>query len=236
MQIRSLFYTAIYFSPHLKQMTFTCPPASSLTALPAADACPTKFDQILRSAFQRAQSAPPFDATAGKKITEKAAWLALMGVSTAAKIVVSPIFANLVIPGSEAKENGGNDNSTPFGIPQYGGENPVKVEYVFTNLSPAQIVGIRKFSQESIPLLGSFALTNYFFTKNGDIVANKPKGYGVDEYAGLPIYNHRLGSISSEGLNADNKNAAGFYLPAYWDETVEVITADKLDFNPLFDL
>lgn len=217
-------------------MQFVCPPAASLTALPAADACASKFDQILRSAFQRSQATPPFTAVVGKKITEKAAWLALMAKSDGTKIVVSPIFAGMVFPPSEGKENGGNDNSTPHGIPSYGGENPVKVAYVYTNLSPAQIVGLRTFSQESIPLLGSFSLTNYWFTRNGDIIANKPKTYAADEYAGAPIYNHRLSTIGSEGLNADNKNNADFYLPAYWDETIVIIPASTLDFNPLTDL
>lgn len=217
-------------------MQFICPPAASLTALVAADACPTKFDQILRSAFQRAQTTPPFSAGSGKTIKEKAAWLALMGVSTDKKIVVSPIFAGMVIPSSEKKETGGNDNTTPFGIPSYAGENPVEVSYIYTNLSPAQIVGLRKFSQESIPLLGSFSLTNYWFTKDGAIIANVPKGYGADEHAGIPIYNHRLATIGSEGLGADNKNPAGFYLPEAWDETIVVIPSTELDFNPLFDI
>jgi hypothetical protein len=215
-------------------MTFQCPPAPALSPIAAAAACPTKFDQILRSAFQRAQKTPPF--TAAAPITDKASWIALMALNTAAKIVVSPLFAGMVIPPSEPKETGGNDNTTAFGIPSYGGENPVKVDYIYTNLSPAQIVGLRKFSQESIPLLGSFALTNYWFNKNGDIIANQPKGYAADEYAGVPIYNHRLSTIGSEGLNADNKNNAGFYLPEAWDETVVMITADKLEWNPLFDL
>lgn len=215
-------------------MNFVCPPLPAPPSLPAAAACPFKFDQILRSAWQRAQATPPF--TQAAPITAKASWVALMANATAKKIVVSPMFAGFVIPGSEPKENGGNDNSTPFGIPSYGGEGAVKVDYIYSNQSPAMIAGIRKFSQESIPLLGSYALTNYWFNLNGDIVCNVPKGAGTDEYAGIPIYNQRVGTTSSEGLNADNKNAAGFYLPPYWDESIAMIPASELDFNPLFDL
>jgi hypothetical protein len=89
-------------------------------------------------------------------------------------------------------------------------------------------------SAKSIPLLGSYALSMYFFTKDGAIVYNKPKGGAAGDANGIPVFNHRLSTIGSEGLNANNKNNAGFYLPPYWDETIGMVTPE--DWNPLTDL
>lgn len=215
-------------------MIFDCPRSAAMPSLPLADACQFKFDQIIGAAFQRAQPLATPSFTTAAPITELDSWVALMAAVGATKIVVSPTFAGLVIPPSEATETGGNDNTTKFGIPEYGGEGAVKVDYIYTGLSPLMIAGIRKFSQESIPLLGTYALTVYLFTKDGAIIYNKRKGAAVGSADGLPIYNYRLSSIGSEGLNAGNKNNAGFYLPPYWDETVAMVT--PTDWNPLIDL
>lgn len=215
-------------------MVIECPKPAAMTALPVAAACPFKFDQILRSGFQRTQpnATPPFNATA--PITAKDSWTALMAKSDATKIVVSPVFAGLVIPPSEAIVTGGGDNTTPFGIAEYGGESPVDVAYIYTNQSPAMIAGLRKFSQESIPVLGTYALTMYWFTKDGGIIYNKPKGSAAADGHGVPVFNHRLSTIGSEGLGAGNKNNAGFSLPPYWDETIAMVF--PTDWNPLTDL
>jgi len=215
-------------------MKFDCPKAAAMPSLPVADACPFKFDQILREAYQRVQptATPPF--TTEAPITSKAAWLAMIAALDGKKIVVSPVFAGMVIPGSEGIFTGGNDNTTPFGVEEYGGEGAVRVDYLFTNLSPKMVAGLRKFSQESIPLLGSYALSKYLFTKDGGIVYNIPRGAAQTTGFGIPILNQRYGTMSSEGLNTNNKNGASFSLPPEWDETIAMAFPE--DWNPLTDL
>jgi hypothetical protein len=216
-------------------MKISCPlPAGLPSIATLVDNCPFKLDQVIRAAFQRNQfGVPTF--TAAKPITALASWAELIALpeTDSKRIVISPIFAGLTIPPSEAKYEGGGDNSTPFGQEQYTGEDAIKVAYQYRNLHPDVVSTLRKLSQYSIPVLGVFALTTFLITKNGQIVAVRVRKDGdvqVAEYTGVAIYNYRVGSRGSEGLNASDIIPAGFGLTAEWDEDIALITPD---FNAL---
>ncbi len=206
----------------------------ALPDIPAPD-CSFNLDQFIRMAYQRKQLVEPFreGGLGGNSIRKKAAWLTFTTATDATKIVFSPFFANMVIPQSEGKTDGGNDNSTPFGVEDYVGEQPVKVEYEYRKQHPTVIEALRKFIQESIPTVGLYALTIYLFNKNGQILCIETDNAGVTKHNGLPIFNNRISSRGSQGLNAPDINKAGFSFPAEWDAQVTLITPD--DFNPLYD-
>jgi hypothetical protein len=213
-------------------MDLVCPPPAALASMPANSQCPFTFNQIIRLAVQRFQGPDnPFDAT--NPITKKASWTALTTAPDSKKLVFTPIFAGLVIPESEAKVEGGGDNSTPFGIEQYVGENPVKVAFKWRNLIPAIVNVLRTYVQESIPTIGVYALTVYMITKDGLIVAVELKNANVVQNAGIPVFNFRVSSTGSEGLNAPNTNSGGFSMPDNWDANIVMIKPE--DFNPLTD-
>lgn len=216
-------------------MIFDCPVPNVLPAIPAND-CPFKIDQIVRAAFQLRQlGVEPFIATgtSATPITKKASWATYVAATDETKIVFTPIFAALTIPQSEAKEEGGNDNSTAFGIPEYVGENTVKVESEYKNIAPAVVAALRKLVQQSIPQTGSYRLTVYLFTKNGQILCVETTQANVAKHSGNPLFNLRFSSRGSEGFNASDKVKQGWYFPSDWDEKVTLITPE--DFNPLTD-
>lgn len=200
-------------------MDIVCPKPTALTAIPD-NGCGMKFDQIVRLALQRTQDPASFDGTT--LITAEANWDTLIAASGNTKIVKTPIFADLVIPSSEAAEEGGNDNSTVGGVPQYLGENPVKVTGVFRNLLSATKLQLDKLAGESLASNGVSQIWIYAFNRHGKLISK-----GND---GIPIYNFRLGTFGSEGYQQDNKCPFSFWLPADWDASV-VMTS--LAFNPL---
>lgn len=210
-------------------MRCVCPKAAAITAIPAAD-CPLKLDQIVRLGFQRIQpgNASTFPA-ATAEITDIASWDALKTAVGGTKIQFSPYFDSLVIPQSEGLEEGGNDNSTAFGIPIDLGEGAVKVTGQFRNLPVAVKKALDAYRCESQSALGQAALGIYAINQYGEIIHNVN---GTDPVA-IPIYNFRLSSRGSEGFNASDKIGFSFYLPAGWDNDLAVT---KPDFNALLEL
>lgn len=203
-------------------MLTVCPLPAALTAITAA-ACPVAFDQIVQILFQQRQSAAPFTSVTIKTL---ATWTPLLAASDATKVVKSPIFAEMVIPQSEALLQGGNDNTTFNGIPVYGGEGSVQVTAQIANLPSAQKSQLRALVPFALASsVGVSQLTAYFVTKDGNIIHNNGKGF--------PIYNFTVSSVGSEGFNAPNKTRIGFSLEPNWDDAAEV--ADP-SFDPLTEL
>ena len=216
-------------------MNLVCPLPAALVEIPQPD-CPFKFDQIVRMAFQRRQpeATPPFPTLADAQTLAK--WTAFKSAVDAKKLVVSPIFAGLVFPQSEALTTGGNDNSTFNGIRNYNGEGAVTVTGVFTNIPPATKRALDNLTMFSLAgATGISNLTAYFVNRDLVVYGENPFAAGVPStvYRGIPIYNFRVSSPGSEGFNAPNLNAYSFDLPASW---ADYIAAWKPNFDPLTEL
>lgn len=200
-------------------MNIVCPLPAALVDIPTQD-CPFIFDQIVRQAFQLAGQSSFTEAT----IKVLATWTPLLASSDATKVVTSPIFAELVIPQSEALTTGGNDNTTFNGIPQYNGEGAVTVTYQISNLSPETKTALESLTAFSLAgATGKSRLTTFLFNKDGKIISDNHKGF--------PIYNFRISSVGSEGFNTPNKHAVSFTLMPGWDRNA--VISEPTDFDPL---
>lgn len=208
-------------------MICPCPKSASLTAIPAAGACKFKFDQVLRLGFQRNTDSNPFDATT--LITAQAAWDTLIAATDDTKVVFSPIIFNPIIPSSEELTEGGNDNTTPFGIEQYLGEGSVKVTGEFRNVEPAVKKALAALSCESDVSLGVANLRVYMINKDGQII-HEVDPDAAAEQRGIAIYNFRVGSMGSQGFNSDNVVPFSFSMSGNWDEEIAMV---KPAFNML---
>jgi hypothetical protein len=216
-------------------MILNCPLPAALTAI-VQPACPFRFDQIVRMAFQRRQAAgaEPFPTLVG--LQTLANWTALLAAADSTKIVVSPIFSSLVIPSSEALTSGGNDNTTFAGIREYNGEGAVTVTGQFKNLSPASKRSLDLLAQESLAgSTGTTNLTGFFFNKDGYSFQVNPLAAGVatTKYKGFEIYNFRIGTPGSEGLNSPNVLPFSFDLKSDW---FDYATSVKPNFDPLTEI
>jgi len=221
--------------PNKTAMKFNCPRPTALKVMPAS-VCGMKFDQFAMGALQLVQPSASRPFTPALPANAKASWVSAMAALGAAKMVLTPVFAGLVIPPSERQEEGGNDNSTFKGIPRALGRSAILVELTCANLSTEQLVVLRSYEEMSLPTFGGFSLTIGLFNVNNQALLQKVFEEGeevADTYEGIPLYNFHVGGTSSEGLNQDNKNVISFYLPADWDERVALV---DLDFNPFVEL
>lgn len=199
-------------------MLFECPLPVALESLPEQD-CPVRFDQIVRMVFQMVQ--PGAGTFTDVTIKALATWTPLLAASDSTKVVPSPLFAEMVIPQSEALTIGGNDNTTFNGIPLYNGEGNVLVTLQVSDLDFAVKKVLTQYSKYSIAsAVGTTKLSVYFINKDGVIISNDAKGF--------PAYNFRISSVGSEGFNAANKHAISFNLLPNWDN-------DALMSIPSFD-
>lgn len=205
-------------------MQVACPLPAALTDIPVS-ACPFRFDQIVRVLYQRRQTATSFATEALMKVL--ANWTALTAATDDTKVVVSPIFSGFVIPSSEPITVGGNDNSTFNGIREYYGEGAVTATGNFKNISSDVKAAMQLLTQESLASsVGVSNLTAYFVNKDGVI-------FYTDDQRGIPVYNARIGSVGSEGLNAPNVTPFGFDLQPEWDTAIKAVIPS---FDPLTEL
>lgn len=216
-------------------MIIECPLPAALKAIPL-QSCPFNFDQIVRMFLQRRQPSdtPPFAALAD--IQTLLDWTTLKAAVDSTKVVTTPVFTGLVIPQSEPLKSGGNDNDTFAGIPEYNGEGTVTVTGNFKKLAPASKRAMDYLSQESLAsAVGLTNLTAYLVNRDGYIFAVNPAPGEVasTNYFGIPIFNFRVGSVGSEGLNAANRNGFSFDLMPNW---ADYLVSIKPAFDPLADL
>lgn len=200
-------------------MEFICPKPEALTPMPAQD-CPFRLDQIVRMAFGR-RAVPAFATEAAMKLL--ATWTPLIAAADDTKIVISPLFAGFVVPSSEGIFQGGGDNTTFNGLRIYQGENFVTITGQFSNISPAVHAALEELSQYS--LASSVGVTDL------EIIPFNRLGYafpnGLDM---IPVYNFRVGTRGSEGLNANDIIPFSFDVLPDWDKNLQSV---KLGFDPL---
>jgi len=217
-------------------MILQCPLPASLKAI-TQPTCPFKFDQIVRFALQRRQpvATPPFSTLVA--IQTLANWTTFKAAVDNTKVVMTPVFTGLTIPGSEAQTTGGNDNSTFNGIREYNGEGSITVTGEFKNLPPASKRDLDWLAQESLASsVGISNLTLYPINKDGYIFPVNPvdgAGAATTTYFGIPVYNFRVGSAGSAGFNAPNINGFSFDLPASW---ADYLASVKPAFDPLTEI
>lgn len=201
----------------------TCPLPAALTTIPASS-CPVKFDQVVKMAFQRSGQTSFADLTALQTL---ATWTPLLAAVNSTKVIVTPYFASLSFPPSEAQEEGGNDNTTVNGIPVYKGEGFVQITGVFEGLTKAQYQALKKLTQESFNLSGGTNLTVFFFNRFGQILHDMNGA----EPRGFALYNFRMATVGSEGYNANNKYNFSMQLSGEWDDNATL--TQPTDFSAL---
>lgn len=201
-------------------MINNCPLPTVLTAIDT-NACQFNFDQIVKIAFQRTQTTASFaDDTAIQTLSN---WTTLKAASDATKIVISPIIQNFAVPKSEPQKAGGNDNSTPFGMPNLFGNGSVSPAGDFPSLNSTILGQLDLLTQHSLMnSAGNSDLTMFLFNKDGYCFYN-------DGYFGVELFNFIVGTLGSEGLNSKNMNGFAMDLKPDWDRSLKSI---KVSFDP----
>lgn len=203
-------------------MATTCKRPDALTAISKFD-CAVHFGQLVALLIQRGQDAPSFATEAELKTL--AAWTPLLAAPGATKVIKTPEFAGFVFPGSEPQYADENSNNSIDGNGYFTGFNSVKPTGKFVGIPSAIKAELSLVSDESRPGLNP-GTTFYGITGDGRLI------YDLDDdgaIRGIPFVNFYVGSLSSQGLKANNENAFGLTLPGEWDKNVQIV---KPSFNP----
>lgn len=199
---------------------FLCPPPAALASVPT-QACPERFDQIVRFAIQRKQATSTFTTTT---LLTQATWTPLLAAVGSTKVILTPLIPNVVIPAGEVLKEGGNDNTTINGIPKLAGLPFVPVTAQLQDANSAVRAALKALASESAVFPGFTNLWVYPINRFGQIIGVLD-GANVN---GIPAYNFIVGDVGTEGLNKANIANLSFDLAPGWSNGVAV-------YNPTFD-
>jgi hypothetical protein len=200
-----------------------CTRPDALTAISKFE-CAVHFGQIVALLFQRGQAVSSFATEAELKTLD--AWTDLLAALDATKVIKTPEFPGFVIPGSEPQYADENSNNSIDGNGYFTGFNSVKPTGKFVGI-PSEIKSqLQLISDESRPGLDP-GMTMFPITGDGRII------YTLDPItnviAGVSLTNFYVGSLASQGFNANNENAFGLSLDGEWDKNWQIV---KPSFNP----
>jgi hypothetical protein len=200
---------------------FVCPPPTTLASIPPND-CGENFGQIVKFAIQRRQSTPSFSSTT---IKVAATWTPLLTATDSTKMIITPYIPGVVIPPGEILKEGGNDNTTIFGIPRLVGLGFIPVTAQPQSLQATVRAALQALGSESAIQPGFTNLWVYFFNQFNQIIANA-------DGSGFDMYNFMVGDSGTEGLGKLNTVNLGFDLAAGWSKTAAIYNPTA-PFKPL---
>lgn len=200
-----------------------CPPLDVLECIPDFQ-CGLNFGQIVKFAYRRKTTNPWF-ANQTDPLTS-AAWTALFNQTDDTKVVVSPFCENLIIPAIEKITDGGNDNTTTFGIADVVGTNTPDVTGDFRSIPSDVLRALKTLNCEgrgSINRL-EIVLINEFGQYIGD-------GRNT-AFTGFDAWNFFIGDGGSEGKNTKDKTMFSWSVMYGWrDYAVKLTPTDHIGYN-----
>lgn len=203
---------------------FLCPPPAAIANIPSYD-CPIRWEQIQKILFRRINGkAALTTATALLSATVTP----LLTETDDTKIVVSPFLSNVVIPPNEVLKEGGNDNTTLNGVPQFRGLGFAGGTAQLRNAPATVAAALGAITSETSVQPGQTNIEAIFVNKDGKIIGRNPTG---TEFHGFPIYNFVLTDVSSEGFGRDNLYNISFDLAPGWSDKHVMLT--PTDWNAL---
>lgn len=206
-----------------------CPLPAQLPDIDTVD-CGFRLDQINRLMLHRSIAevgigGPPVVPLTDLDMVDIATYQALLAATAEDKFMLTPLFAECVIPPSESSFTGGDTNETIGGVPEYNGENVAQATASFHGTPPTIIEQLQRYAQYSDATRGYVGLRAFFFNENNQVFYSKDAN-GV--ITGIPLFSFVVSNPGTEGLKTQTKNTLRFALPHYW---AKGLTVANLDFD-----
>lgn len=179
----------------------TCPPNAALTSITAQD-CPEKYGNINRFVIGRVVGGAFVD------ITDETEFDTRLAAVDNTKIVLTPLLSETDFPFSAIIEEGGDDNTTPFGEPIRVGEGSIKVTSLAKNVESTikdEMKDLECYTDLAIGIIES----------NGGIGANGSTLL-------IPISNFFVSTKSFGGISASDNVQISFTLRPNWDAGLQL--------------
>ncbi len=196
---------------------FLCPPPAAIANIPTFT-CPIRWDQIQKILFRRIEGKVALT-TASALLS--ATITPLLSAIDDTKLIVSPLLSNVIIPPNEILKEGGNDNTTLNGVPQFRGLGFAGGTAQLRNAPGTVAAAIGAITPESSVQPGQTNIEAIFVQKDGKIIGRVPTGV---EFHGFSIYNFVITDVSSEGFGRDNVYNISFDLAPGWSDNHTMLT------------
>lgn len=184
--------------------------------------CREIYGLIVRLGIQRKQVVPFFDAGANalNPIENQASWRSGLEADDDTKIQLTPLFSETEITGSSRITEGGDDNTTEFGIPRVVGETHVVFTAMFKDVQSSVRYQVKEYL--CVP-----DATVFMIDAECRVIASAVSDATgtVIGHEGFEVFDIFVGTVMPGGRTAQNKSEFGFYLRPYWDQNLTVLQA-----------
>jgi hypothetical protein len=162
-------------------------------------------------------------AVTANSINVASSWSALFAASDVTKIQATPLFSDTEVTPTDTIEVGGDDNTTPDGVPVVVGETSADFSALFKDVPSAVLKQIKGFACESN--------TGVFLIDERQAVLVQAVYDPTDDsillgYDPTEISNIFVGSIQFGGRTDQNSSNFKFKLKPAWDDNLTVVALD----------
>ncbi|GGG97403.1 hypothetical protein [Pedobacter zeae] len=191
---------------------FNCPLDEALTEI-VRQSCNFKIGQGAKLVFGIIGSTAPFTPTT---ILTKTAWDALVTATDETKIVVTNYINNLVIPGTDAVEEGGETNLNR--MPELIDGGNAAATFNPRGIEPAIRAAMQKLTPYSAIQPGVTDLGFFIINSDGDIVCDATNVW-------IPVYNFFLGDSDVVAEKGKSNSSIGKFMLAFgWSNNLKKYT------------
>lgn len=206
-------------------MNCGCPVGAHLADLVIQD-CKESLGQIQKVIFQRIYATPGVKNVIPKAdLITKAKMAVLLSDATGKKLIVSPYIQNPSTEPGEARTFGGG-NQTLGGVEITIGREATKFTGIIYQELQSTIATLKEYSCETIGV--------YLIDENGNIAAQSDKA-GTN-FSPIPLRSLFVGDKKLGGYEEPDSNAISWSFLPNWSDSLKIVKADEMDYNPLTDL
>jgi hypothetical protein len=201
----------------------TCPVAAVVPDIPNAQ-CTESFGQVLKFGLAN-KTTQLFDDTGGagpNPIDDQASWTAALGASDGTKVQLTPILSDVLLAANSPINVGGDDNTTPDGVPVLRARTSAQGTAIMRDITAAVKVALQEYECYA----GSDNIGGIYLMGRDFVVAVESAPL---VYKPIPLTYFFVGDKGLGGITETNNTNLEFRLPANWDANIKVVPITAFD-------
>lgn len=200
----------------------TCPVDPIVPSIPST-VCTESFGQVLKFGLANKTTQNFEDTVNG--ITDQASWTAALAAVDTTKVQLTPILSDVLLAANSPINVGGDDNTTPDGVPVLRARTSAQGTAILRDITAAVKVALQEYEC----LAGSDNIGGIYPMGRDFILAVVDTTGLNDVYKPIPLTYFFVGDKGLGGITETNNNNLEFRLPPNWDNNVVVVPITTFD-------